>query len=80
MVIVVGDKIVVSVTLVPCANAALQFGSQLMPSGALVTVPEPVPLLETRRLKLVAGGGPEASNRAVTDLLEVIDIAHWPTM
>ena len=51
-----------------------------MPSGALVTVPEPVPLLETRRLKLVAGGGPEASNRAVTDLLEVIDIAHWPTM
>src|SRR2546426_295887 len=68
----------VSVTLVPCANAALQFGSQLMPSGALVTVPEPVPLLETRRLKFVAGGGPEASNRAVTDLLEVIDIAHWP--
>ncbi|MBK7001894.1 MAG: hypothetical protein IPH35_18575 [Rhodoferax sp.] len=36
-----------SVTLVPLANAALHVLPQLMPAGALVTVPVPVPLLLT---------------------------------
>jgi hypothetical protein len=34
---------VVSLTLVPAANEALQVGLQLMPAGVLVTVPVPVP-------------------------------------
>jgi hypothetical protein len=38
----------VSVTEVPAVNDALQFGPQLIPAGALVTVPEPV--AETARL------------------------------
>jgi hypothetical protein len=37
----------VSVTLVPCGNDAEQVGSQLIPPGALATVPDPVPALET---------------------------------
>jgi hypothetical protein len=69
----------VSVTAVPCAKLALQVAPQLMPAGALETVPEPVPALVTESVKFVGGAGPELSKRAVTLLLEAIDIVHWPT-
>jgi hypothetical protein len=69
----------VSVTAVACAKVALQVVPQLMPDGALETVPEPVPAFVTVSVKFVAGGGPEPSKRAVTFLLESIDIVHCPT-
>lgn len=40
----------VSVIVVPDANAALQLLAQLRPGGALVTVPDPVPVKSTARV------------------------------
>jgi hypothetical protein len=73
-----------SVTLVPWANCALQVAPQLIPDGVLETVPVPVPARVTERVTFPGAGvgvgaGPELSNRAVTVLLESIDIEHWPT-
>jgi hypothetical protein len=43
----------VSVTAVPGPKDCEQVAPQLMPAGLLVTVPEPVPLLVTDRVKVV---------------------------
>ena len=66
----------VSATLVPCANGALHVAPQLIPAGALETVPVPVPVLLTESVKFVAELEP--SKRAVTALPEFIDKPHWP--
>mgnify|MGYP006928526708 CR=1 FL=1 len=44
-----GSGVTVSVTLVPLTNDALQVLPQLMPAGALLAIPEPVPDLVTVR-------------------------------
>jgi hypothetical protein len=46
--------VAVKVTAVPLANVAEQAAPQLMPAGALVTVPVPVPAFATVRVKLFA--------------------------
>jgi hypothetical protein len=57
----------VNVTEVPVAKAALHVSPQLMPAGALVTVPVPLP--ESVRVSWTVAGGKGASalNVAVTD-------------
>ncbi len=52
-----------SVTVAVVAKEALQVEPQLIPSGLLVTVPEPVPVFETVSVLLPGGAAP--SNRAV---------------
>ena len=54
--------VAVSVTDVPLANAAEQVVPQLMPAGALVTVPLPVPAFAIARVKGCS------ANVAVTDV------------
>ena len=46
----------VNVTCVPLANGAAHVAPQLIPAGALVTVPVPVPALVTVKVKFVAVG------------------------
>src|SRR5262249_59459539 len=55
----------VSDTLVPCANDAEQIEPHVIPPGLLVTVPEPVPALETDRVR---PGACVDEKVAVTDL------------
>jgi hypothetical protein len=47
---------------------ALHVSPQLMPEGALVTVPAPVPEFVTVSCTVAGGGGAEALNVAVTDV------------
>jgi len=54
----------VKVTWVPVRKAALQVGAQLIPAGALVTVPVPVPLKRT-----LSTGDVLTLKVAVTELL-----------
>ena len=54
----------VKVTWVPVRKAALHAGGQLIPAGALVTVPVPVPLNRT-----LSTGDALTLNVAVTELL-----------
>jgi hypothetical protein len=56
--------VAVRVTEFPNGKLALQIFPQLMPLGALVTVPEPDPLLSTVRAAM--GTGPIAMKIAVT--------------
>jgi len=58
----------VSVTGVPVAKLALHVSPQLMPAGALVTVPAPLPEAVTVSCTVAGGGGAEALNIAVTDV------------
>jgi hypothetical protein len=57
----------VSVTWVPLANGAEQVAPQLIPAGALVTVPVPVPAFVTVKVKFVV----VAANVAVTEVAAV---------
>ena len=47
------SAVAVSVTVLPCANDALQVVPQLMPTGLLETPPVPVPVFVTLRAKLL---------------------------
>ena len=58
----------VSVTDVPTVKLALHVSPQLMPAGALVTVPVPVPDSVTVSCTVAGGGGAEALNIAVTEV------------
>jgi phage tail protein X len=58
----------VSVTVVPEVNSAEQVPGQVIPDGLLVTMPEPVPLTVTARLKLTTG----IAKVAVTNLAVLI--------
>ena len=58
----------VSVTDVPVVKLALHVGPQLIPAGALVTVPVPVPDSVTVSCTVAGGGGAEALKVAVTDV------------
>ena len=49
------DAAAVSVTLVPVENACEQLVPQSMPAGAEVTLPPPVPLLDTLSCDVVPG-------------------------
>ena len=62
----------VSLTEVPVGYGSEQSAPQLMPAGADVTVPEPVPSLFTDSMKV------DGSNRAVTDAAADIVTAHEP--
>jgi hypothetical protein len=46
----VGESTGIKVTGVPLEKGAVQVAAQLIPNGALVTVPVPVPIFETERL------------------------------
>ena len=58
----------VSVTGVPAVKLAVHTCPQLIPAGALVTVPVPVPEFVTVSCTVAGGGGAEALNIAVTDV------------
>jgi hypothetical protein len=64
----------VNVTCVPLANGAAQVAPQLIPAGALVTVPVPVPALVTVNVKLFA----LKVNVAVTVVAAVSVTTHVP--
>jgi hypothetical protein len=64
----------VSVTCVPLAKLAEHVAPQLIPAGALVTVPVPVPAFATVKVKFVAVG----ANVAVTDVAAVIVTTQVP--
>jgi hypothetical protein len=64
--------VAVSVTVVPLLKFALHVGLQLIPLGTLVTVPVPVPFVET------VSGNVESANDAVTDSADVIVTTQLP--
>ena len=69
----------VSVMAVPVVKLALHVCPQLMPAGALLTIPVPVPEDVTVSWT-VAGGGPgEALKFAVTDMFADRDRVHVPS-
>ncbi len=70
-----GLGVAVRVTEVPESNAAEQVRPQLMPAGALVTVPLPAPDKLTETLYCGVGGGPKF---ATTDWSEFIVTEQAP--
>jgi hypothetical protein len=64
--------VAVNVTAVPSVNDAEHVGAQLIPVGALVTVPEPVPVLPTVSVRVIV------VNVAVTDRSALIVTVHAP--
>jgi hypothetical protein len=66
--------VAVSVTCVPLANGAAHVAPQLIPAGALVTVPVPVPAFVTVKVKFVV----VAVNVAVTEVAAVTVTTQVP--
>jgi hypothetical protein len=66
--------VAVRVTFDPAAKSALQLLPQLIPVGALVTVPEPVPARET----LSTGRAAAVLNVAVAEVFALNDTVHVP--
>jgi len=68
----------VSVTDVPTVKLALHVSPQVIPEGALVTVPAPLPESVTVSSTVAGGGGAEALNVALTDVWFASNIVQVP--